>query len=74
MKVKVIKNQPRTQTKYVTELLWFIIRINTMRMAKNVILGCDHLWRRVFNGIFNDSLLAAQLEKFPSVLVKFLLI
>ena len=33
MKVKVIKNHPRTQTKYVTELLWLIVRINTMRMA-----------------------------------------
>lgn len=33
MKVKVIENQPRTQTKYVIELLWLIVRINTMRMA-----------------------------------------
>ena len=33
MKVKVIKNHPRTQTKYVTELLWLIVRIDTMRMA-----------------------------------------
>ena len=66
--------KPRTQTRYVIELLWLIVRIDTAHgqicyFAMRLFIAFS-----VFNGIYNDSLLAAQLEKFASVFLRFLLI
>ena len=69
---QVIK--PRTQAKYVIKLLWLIVRINTAHGQKCYFTMRSFITFSVFNGIYNDSLLAAQLEKFPSVFVRFLLI